>query len=783
MSSIDVTTAVPAPNAPNGAQSRAGSPTPSAPLKGADIGLQRRIDEFDAAIRETGHLFGIETLELMESDPIKFDKFQWRLFAAVNAARETSKYVSGSPAAVGMAELVDMLALPEGEVVAASAGLAGHIGSFPIMVRKMAEHGCEDNPGIRETDIWGCNDPRAGCPHPTDMYTYLPVFHDGELVCWVAGANHVADSGHAICAGGVPIFSPTTYCDGITYGPAVIGTRVDGTYIHYEPHLRMLDGRTRTGSLNILDEKMRLTGAVMLRDRVLEIIKDFGAEYFKRGLREVLERERRAVAHRFQHWMMPGSYRQTLFRPIQYKGLMASLFPQADKNWVTHHNHAMTITREGKCAIDLSGTTSQDYFWVNGYEGPFKMGATFSSIGFIGQTPLVNTALYHVIDYQRPLGSLANPTRDDVSAAFGNAMGSWHGVLAARPRGFSAFLRGFLEEAYLLEHDWELFGGEGMASEGIPWAIGDFTYEGGEPRGPSSWRDGEAMTLGAGNPEGDFGEAEEWEYVEPPLLTLSRSLIPDYCAHGRQRGAIGIALTQMVCDPGEYLTLNACGFAGSKMNAVAVGVCGGYPHLNSKTVFFHGTNAQELAARSQKLPGDFVEANAMIEDGTLTVERVNEFGGHECPPVLVKHGDLVCHSHHAGSAWGDPIDRKLEAIVSDVERGWISPEVARSIYGAVLEQSDGQWSADEEASAEARMQIRRDRKARAVPAREVYLEERDRVLSRDFDTDDLGEMFADSATYDNWRTHFYEFWQLPGEFDLGVDGAEAKTSGEENGHA
>lgn len=762
MATVDTTKQT--PNIEVGGGNGAAPRRPS--MKGADVRLRERIEAFDAAVRETGHLFGIEKLELMESDPIKFDKFQWRLFAAVNTARETSKYVSGSPAAVGMAELVDMLALPEGEVVAASAGLAGHIGSFPIMVRKMVEHGCEENPGIRETDIWGCNDPRAGCPHPTDMYTYLPVFHEGELVCWVAGANHVADSGHAICAGGVPIFSPTTYCDGLTYGPAVIGQRVEDTYLHYEPHLRMLDSRTRTGSLNILDEKMRLTGAVMLRDRVLEIIADFGLDYFTRGLREVLERERRAVAYRFQNWMMPGLYRQTMFRPIEYEGLMESLFPQANKNWVTHHTHTTRLTQDGHCTIDLDGTTSQDYFWVNGYEGPFKMGATFSSIGFIGQTPLVNTALYHVLNYERPLGSLANPTRDDVSAAFGNAMGSWHGVLAARTWGFSAFLRGFLEEAYLLEHDWELFGGEGQATEGISWAIGDFTYEGGEPRGPSSWRDGEAMTLGAGNPEGDFGEAEEWEYVEPPLLVLSRSLIPDYCAHGRHRGPIGIALTQMVTDPGEYLTLNACGFGGSKMNAVAMGVCGGYPHLNSKTVFFHGTNAPELAEKSEKLPSDFHEAKQMVESGELKVDRIQEFGGHECPPVLVKHGDLVCHAHHAGSAWGDPIERKLELVVEDVEKGWISPEVARNVYGAVVEETDAGWSGDEAATARAREGIRAERKSRAVPFAEVYREERERVVNRDFAIKEIGAMFSDSAGYPHWRQHFYEFWQLPDDFEL-----------------
>ena len=765
MATIDTTTtaSVDSEKSANGSESA----REASPLKGADVRLAERIEEFDASLAETGHLFGIEELELMESDPIKFDKFQWQLFAAVNSARETSKYVSGSPAAVGMAELVDMLALPEGEVVAASAGLAGHIGSFPVMVRTMVARGCEDNPGIRDTDIWGCNDSRAGSPHPTDMYTYLPVFHEGELVCWVAGANHVADSGHSICAGGVSMYSPTTYCDGFVYGPMVIGERVGGDYVHYAPFMEMMSSRTRTGSLNILDEKMRLTGAVMLRERVLQIIEDFGVEYFTRGVREVLERERRAISGRFQDWMMPGTYRTMFFRPIQYRDLMASLYPQSAKNWVTHHNHTMTITPEGRCEIDLSGTSSQDYHWQNAYEGPFKMGVTFSSLGFIGQTPLVNTALFHVIEYDRPPGSLVNPTREDVSAAFGNAVGSMHGVLDARTWGFSAFLRGYLEEAYLMEHDWELFGGEGMGDQGNPWAIGDFTYEGAEQRGPSPWRDGEAMTLGAGNPEADWGEVEEWEYVEPPLLVISRSLIPDYCAHGRHRGAIGVALTQMVCDPGEYLTINDCGFAGSKMHAVAVGVCGGYPHINSKTIFFHDTNAPELAAKSADLPSDFVEARKMIEEGTLTVGRVSEFGGHETPPVLVKHGDLICRGHHAGSAWGDPIDRKPELVVGDVQKEWISPGVAESIYGVVLAQdAEGAWGVDDRGTERARQAIRDQRKKRARPAREVYEDERSRLLDRRHSLEELREMYRDTTTYEGWRKAFYAFWQLPGDFEL-----------------
>jgi N-methylhydantoinase B/acetone carboxylase alpha subunit len=740
-------------------------------LKGAEINLLEKIQERDRLFRETGRFLGMQRLELMESDPIKFDKFQWRLMAAVNAARETSKYVSGSPASVGMAELVDLLCLPEGDVVAASAGLVGHIASLPIFIRKMAELGYEDNPGIRDTDVWGANDPQMGCPHPADMYTFLPLFYEGELVAWVCGANHNADVGHALCAGGVPVFSPTAYCDGFVYGPERIGERVGDTYELYQPHLNLFTHRTRAGTENVLDAKMRLTGAIMLRQRVYEIIKDFGIDYFKQGMRELLERERQAISNRFKNWMVPGLYRQTCFRPIFWKGLMTSTFPQADKNWVTHHNQFIALDADGKCRTDLSGTSSQDYFWCNGAEGGFMMGATFSSLGFIGMTPLVNTGLFYTNFYDRPPGSLTNVTRRDLSLSFGNAMGTWHGTMSARAWAMATYLRGYLEEAYLYEQDWELFGGEAVTRNGIPWSVGDFTYEGANPRGPSCWRDGEPIILGAGNPESDFGESEEWEYMQPPLLTISRALIRDFVCHGRQRGAPGITLTQLVVDPGKYMLVNASGYGGSAMNAVSVGMCGGYPHMNSKVVYFHDTNAFELIKAGQQLPRNFVEAYRMIKEGKLKVGKIDDFPGHESPPIQVKHGDLICHADHAGSAWGDPIERKLALIVKDLEADLISPEVAKSVYGAIVKPLDkGRWEVGEAASANERKKIRAQRKSRAVPARELFLGERKMIMDGKFGRQELAAMFGDSLKYDKWRDHFCSFWQVKPEA-LGVSGS------------
>jgi acetone carboxylase alpha subunit len=135
--------------------------------------------------------------------------------------------------------------------------------------------------------------------------------------------------------------------------------------------------------------------------------------------------------------------------------------------------------------------------------------------------------------------------------------------------------------------------------------------------------------------------------------------------------------------------------------------------------------------------------------------------------VLVKHGDLICRGHHAGSAWGDPIDRRSELVVQDVQNGWISEGVARDIYGVALTEDDeGTWTADDSATTAAREDIRAQRAARARPAREVYEEERQRVLDRDFPLEALHDMFADATSYEGWHKVFYDFWRLPEDFEL-----------------
>src|SRR4030042_1608572 len=206
--------------------------------------LKGVVDEKERLFKETGYCYGLENLKLIEEDPAKFMKFQIRLVAACIAAREKAKLITANPATMLMGELLFMLANADGECVSASYGLAGHVHSFPYIIRSIADLGFEENPGIREGDIFGCNDSKYGNPHSADVYTWVPVFYQGELIAWTAAVNHIVDVG-GIQPGNMGRISPSTFTDGFVYPPLKTGEN----FKQFKWRELFWQSRTRAGAM------------------------------------------------------------------------------------------------------------------------------------------------------------------------------------------------------------------------------------------------------------------------------------------------------------------------------------------------------------------------------------------------------------------------------------------------------------------------------------------------------------------------------------------------------
>jgi len=718
--------------------------------------LKEAVEEKDRLLADTGYIYGVEKLGLAEEDPAKFMRFQMRMLAACITAKERAKLITASPPAMMMGELVFMLTTPEGDVVTASHGLVGHIQSVPYILRHITDLDFEEKPGIRQGDIFSSNEPYYGGTHGSDCFTFVPMFHEGELIAWAVGLNHILEVG-ALQPGNLSSLSPNAFTDGFLYPPMKTGE-------HFKQHRwweLLWQRRTRMGSMNILDDKMRVAGAVGLHDRLLEIVAEFGVDYFRSGLKQILERERRQLIQRIRTLTVPGTYAFLAFQPVRYKGWVGRMFPSSDRDWLVHLPEEFRILPDARMVLDCEGLTSEADFHCNCYESGIRMMDSLGWWPVIGYSEAINTAVAYLMDYNLPPGCMGNPQNPFAGTAMGlGILGKYCNMYySCFSRSF--FARGFLEESYVTQPACGGYGLDGVLADGFRWAGGSMTLLTAHSSGASAFKDGEPVLWSTPNPQSDMGELEKSEFMEPTNLTLGIKLVPNYCGHGRFRGGLGINICQMIDEPGQHLTAAVFTCASSETGPNVSGLSGGYPGLGTVQMFVHNTNMRELIEKGLPYPTDFTQIREWLKDGKLKAESVERYSG-DTPNVEVWDGDLMVTSGHANCGWGDPLERQYDLVERDVHFGWITPDVAMTIYGTV---TDDNRKVNASESNKLRQQMRNKRKERSVSARDWWEIERAQLVRQELQTD-VYNMYADSLKYEKFRREFMDMWQLPQGYSL-----------------
>jgi N-methylhydantoinase B/acetone carboxylase alpha subunit len=717
--------------------------------------LKEVVRERERLFEETGYAYGLEKLELVESDPAKFMRFQMRLVAACINARETAKLISANPMSLVQGELLFMLANSEGDVTSASYGLAGHIQSFPFMIRSIADLGFEEDPGINEGDIFFTNDAKYGAPHNADCYSWVPIFYKGELIGWTVGLNHVTDVG-GLQPGGLGVISPSVFTDGFTVPPTKIGANFK-SHKWWELHWKR---RTRTEAFNILDDKMRVAGAVALHNRVLEVVEEFGIDYFRRGLREIIERERRVLIQRIKTQAVPGIYHFLHLNMVKYKGVVGKLFAGSNRDWMLHDVGEFQILADGRLHMDLEGMTSENDFHCNGYEPAVRMLTSLGAWPMFAYTSTINSSLMYITSWNLPPGCMFNPQNPFAAtvmslAEIGKYISMFHICLS-----YSFFARGYLEECMPQDCCGVGYGLAGVLKDGFRWAGGDMTLITCWGSGALPFKDGDPAMVCSPNPAPDMGEAELGEFLQPTQLNIGRKLVPNYCGHGKFRPGLGTGMCQMVVDPGQALIVAVFGSTNG-MGRMAFSMCGGYPGINDIVVFAHDTNMRELLKEGKPYPRDFVEIRQWLKEGKLKAGSVEVYQG-ATPNIPCKDGDLFASASGCRSSWGDVLERDLNLVDKDVHYGWITADVARTIYGVV---TNGSGKVKLEETENLRQQMRLRRKERSVDAREWWKEERQKVTNKQF-SEDIYNMYADCLKYSKFRKEFMGMWQLSEDYRL-----------------
>lgn len=713
--------------------------------------LHDRLLAGDRIFAETGNYAGIDTLELREDDPIKYESLHVKLRSIVVNARDMARRISASPGVREVGESVVALFTPEGDAIALSTGIMVHVHTASRFIKWMIQNDYEESPGIRHGDIFANNDAFIGTVQAPDVIDVTPIFHEGELIGWVAAVCHELEVG-GITPGGDVALAQERYTEGLFVCAEKVGENDELR----RDYLIRLERNLRMPIYWVLDEKAKVAACLEVRDQVLDLVDQVGVDYYKQATKEFIEEGRRGQLSRMRQLTVPGRYRGHTFFGHVTEGKNGVL-PLGNKNWLYAIPMEMEVSAEGKLSIDFDGTNSWGYHSMNCTPAGMDGGMFVTLTQHMNYDGKVNDGAWLATELNLPSGTWTNPERETVATAT-----SWALLLPAYgvfqrmlSRGFLA--RGFKEEVFVGQVNSPMIemGGESQYGGQFGIALFECAAAG---SGALGIKDGLDTSYVGWNPESDMGNMEVWEQ-DMPMVYLGRSISPNSGGFGRYRGGCGFESLWLVNNSSQLIAATSEHSSRVFDNA---GMCGGYPaptvQLHHST---HEAGIPERAAERKPLPhslgSDPHESDlAKFADGTTHVEE----GPYLATPL--RHGDLFAHSYNGGGGYGDPLERDPGAVARDVANGYVTADVAAAVTGVVVEGTE----VDEEATRSRREGIVRSRRENSVPVSEWIKQQSQRIRRKDL-APEVAEMYRDSMSLSRrFAAEFREFWQLPDDFSF-----------------
>jgi len=725
----------------------------------AELSLIDQLKANEEAFKKTGHLFGLEQLSRKEGDPGTYEAV-WHILSNIcHAAWATGCKVSSSPIAAEGGDALWGLHTPTGEAIVISRGISAHAGLLSDMIKNFITHGYEEYPGFKQGDIFENNDPHYGGIHSPDFDMCMPLFHDDKLIGWASCVSHVSDAG-SVTPGSIGFLNPDCYSDGIAISMERVGEH-DKFYPWYEMRIR---SRTRTPDFVMGDARGRLAGCITLRERLAEVIEKYSFDFFKDASHEYVEDSRRYAVGRVRTQTVPGRIRKSQFKDLAMKGKRV-LLPKQDIDCAFNLPMDLTINGDASVSLSLRGASGTVPFGENISPTALKSGLMMGYSHIVG-FDMFNSGPTSAWDIEMPpAGSWANPFETNFEASSGVA---WAPAVTWVSSLYEVFgrlfqMRGFVEEmaagsATIMTAEFSGINQTGMYLTGLTL---EQASNGSPARGYS---DGENSAWCIYTPEADFGNAEISELYYP-ILFLGRNVEPNSGGFGQFRGGLGHTAVWMVYNtPGlEY----QCGDAGMRSKMVANhGMYGAYPVVPDRPAYAHDTNVKELIDAQKPLVhrrGDpeNPELAQRIKAKDLQPDMVAPF----VTPEPLQDYDIIVHPIGGAQAMGDPITRDPKSVASDLNEHWTTERVALDIHGVVTTKQGGEYAVDAAATEKRRQQIREDRKARAVPFKDWWAEERVKVEAQEDMDDAIKRMWATSMELSpEYAEELRAFWNLPADF-------------------
>jgi N-methylhydantoinase B len=190
-----------------------------------------------------------------------------------------------------------------------------------------------------------------------------------------------------------------------------------------------------------------------------------------------------------------------------------------------------------------------------------------------------------------------------------------------------------------------------------------------------------------------------------PFIYLWRREEMDTAAPGRWRGGASVSFAVV---PHNTSSLTVAFRGSGKSAPEGQSLDGAYPPSLGRTgpaTIIELSDLSEAMAKGEK-PDSIEDMRRYIEEKGGRFRWVNPF--HASQPVT--EDDVVLCLNAGGGGIGDPLDREPERVLNDVQRRIFTLEMAREVFGVVID-PEGR-AVDDKATKVARERIRARRKER-----------------------------------------------------------------------
>ncbi len=579
---------------------------------------------------------------------ITYEVIRNRLIAISEEMRIAMQSVSGSPTVTEASDFFTGLFLPDGTF--ATMGFQVTMEAPPVsdMIKYLLN---KRNVSIAPGDMFIGNDPYVGALHQNDVQMTGPIFFEGELIAWASVMAHETDVGGMDFASWSPK-AREIFQEGMRI-PAV--KIVEGGEVREDVLEFILAASRLPGPLG-LDIRAFIATINVARDRLANLISRYGIETIRVTMQRMIEVSRLRTSERLLA-LPDGEVHSMDF--IEHDGHQNRLYK------IDLH-----LTKKGATLrLDFSGSSPQAPGFINATRSGLRggvAGALIPTLGFdipwnegmMGPVEIVAPdGLICTAQHPAPVGSATVETVWVITNVVSSALNR---LLACSPE--YSYRAQAVSNGTMATFN---MGGINQFGERFGMHLLDPQAGG---FGAYATKDGIDVGGPLCVPMPSIADVEGNEQVFP-LLYLYRRLAQDTGGAGCYQGGRGaeMAVTLSSIDEAEILVMTH----GLEVPNT-LGLFGGWPGATVRQRFGH-----------QVLPEGKYSFHRLPEDPAQIGGTWQELGPK--PGLMpISKEDVFAVLWQGGGGWGDPLDRKPEAVWSDLQNGVISASAARAVYGVAF---------------------------------------------------------------------------------------------------